>query len=244
MEKPMSNTPLPPWREEIQSAARKAALVEDRERWGGDHPPFHYRWEHVQAVVRLALRLAEHTGADREVCEAAAWLHDVAKNGSLDHGRDGATAARHILSGTDFPAEKVDLVADAIGKHVGLSHDEPVEPLEAAVLWDADKLSKLGATVVLHGVGYLLAKKVGETGQLIERLYDEEWAAGIVDNLNTVPARAAGQQRLEAYCAFCRQANREYEGDDLGEQYKRYTDLHADASSDEKAQRRHGEKPL
>ena len=45
----------------------------------------------------------------------------------------------------------------------------------------------------------------------------EDWAAGIVDNLNTAPARAAGQTRLEAYCAFCRQARCEYEGDDLGE---------------------------
>jgi uncharacterized protein len=222
----MPNTDLPPWREVVQTAAREAAQVEDQERWGAKSPLFQYRWEHVQAVVRLAIRLAERTGADGEVCEAAAWLHDVAKTGSTvtdpgrlgrseDHGRDGAIAARRILAGTDFPAGKVDLVADAIGKHVGLAHDEPVEPLEAAVLWDADKLSKLGATVVLHGVGYLLSKGVGETGALIERLHDEDWAAGIVDNLNTAPARAAGQQRMAAYCAFCRQAAHEYGGDDL-----------------------------
>jgi uncharacterized protein len=223
----MSNIPLPSWREVVQAAAREAALVEDRERWNGDNPHFQYRWEHVQAVVRLAVRLAERTGADGEVCEAAAWLHDVAKTEptvtdpgrlgrSLDHGRDGAIAARRILTGTDYPPHKVDLVADAIGKHVGLAHDEPIEPLEAAVLWDADKLSKLGATVVLHGVGYLLSKGVGETGALIEHLHDEDWAAGIVDNLNTAPARAAGQQRMAAYCAFCRQAAHEYGGDDLG----------------------------
>jgi uncharacterized protein len=223
MEKSMTNSSLPPWREIVQAAARDAALIEDRERWGGDNPSFRYRWEHVQAVVRLAVRLAERTGADREVCEAAAWLHDVAKNvptvcGRREaHGRDGAIAARRILAGTDFPADKVDLVADAIAKHVGLAHDEPVEPLEAAVLWDADKLSKLGTTIVLHGVGYLLAKGEGKTGQLIERLWDEGWAAGIADNLNTAPARVAGQTRLEAYCAFCRQAIREYGGDDLGD---------------------------
>jgi uncharacterized protein len=224
----MSNIPLPCWREILQSTAREAALVEDRERWGEDAPPFQYRWEHVQAVVRLAIRLAERTGADREVCEAAAWLHDVAKNVPTvcgrreDHGRDGAIAARRILPGTDFPAGKVEAVADAIGKHVGLSHDEPIEPLEAAVLWDADKLSKLGTTIVLHGVGYLLSSRKGilasgerETGALIERLCNEEWAAGIVDNLNTAPARVAGQQRLEAHCAFCRQVIREYEGDDI-----------------------------
>jgi uncharacterized protein len=160
------------------------------------------------------------------VCEAAAWLHDVAKSQPAeptgaghgqrrDHGRDGAIAARRILAESNFPPDKIDRVADAIAKHVGLSHDEPIEPLEAAVLWDADKLSKLGATIVLHGLGYLLAEGTKATAKLIERLWDEDWAAGIADNLNTVPARAAGQARLEAYRAFCRQALREYAGDDL-----------------------------
>ena len=83
------------------------------------------------------------------------------------------------------------------------------------MLWDADKLSKLGATIVLHGVGYLLAEGEGSTGGLIERLWDEGWAEGIAYNLNTTPARAAGRARLEAYRAFCRQALREYAGDDL-----------------------------
>jgi uncharacterized protein len=222
----MSNIELSPWRETVQSAARQAAMVDDRERWGDARMPFHYRWEHVQAVVRLAVRLAERTGADREVSEAAAWLHDVAKpqpteptgvgaGRRRDHGRDGAVLARRILAGTDFPPHKVEPVADAIAKHVGLSHDEPVEPLEAAVLWDADKLSKLGATIVLHGVGYLLAEGTRKTGQLIERLWDEGWAEGIVDNLNTAPARAAGQTRLAAYRAFCRQAAEEWNGEDL-----------------------------
>jgi uncharacterized protein len=221
----MANT-LPPWRETVRAAARKAAQVEDRERWEHAGTPFAYRWEHVRAVVRLAVRLAERTGADREVCEAAAWLHDVAKSKLTestglsddqrrDHGRDGAIAARRILAESNFPPDKVDRVADAIAKHVGLSHDEPIEPLEAAVLWDADKLSKLGVTIVLHGLGYLLAEGITATAKLIERLWDEEWAAGIADNLNTVPARAAGQARLEAYRAFCRQALREYAGDDL-----------------------------
>jgi uncharacterized protein len=216
----MTNSSLPPWREAVRSAARDAATVEDRERWGAERVPFAYRWEHVRAAVRLALRLAEHTGADREVCEAAAWLHDVAKPAPSgfqrwDHGREGAVLARGILAETDFSPHKVEAVADAIGKHAGISHDEPVEPLEAAVLWDADKLTKLGATIVLHGIGYLLAEGTSGTGKLIERLWEEDWGVEIVANLNTAPARAAGKTRLETYRAFCEQAIREYAGDDL-----------------------------
>jgi len=211
----MASSPRPSWREVVRIAAHKAAMVEDQERWGDTRTPFEYRWEHVRAAVRLAVRLAECTGADREVCEAAAWLHDIAKPHSQDHGHDGAAIARNVLRQSDFPIEKINAVVDAIAKHVGLETSAPVEPLEAAVLWDADKLSKLGATIVLHGVGYLLAEGTGETGRLIERLWDEGWAEGIADNLNTAPARAAGKMRLETYRAFCRQAAAEWNGEDL-----------------------------
>jgi uncharacterized protein len=207
------------WREVVRSVAHEAARIEDQNRWGDARVPFEYRWEHVQATVRLALRLAECTGADHEVCEAAAWLHDVTKTYSWEHktnhGIDGAARAREVLAQTDFPQEKIDAVADAIAQHVGLETSAPIEPLEAAILWDADKLSKLGATIVLHGIGYQLAKGEKTTQVLIEGLWDDAWGEGIVRSLNTAPARAAGQERLAAYRAFCRQAIRELEGEDL-----------------------------
>jgi putative nucleotidyltransferase with HDIG domain len=130
------------WRETVRRTAHDAAIVEARTRRSTGDILFYYRWEHVQAVVRLAIRLAELTGADREVVEAAAWLHDVAKgSGSQDHGRDGATAAQRILVETDFPPHKV----EAIAKHVGLWTDEPVEPLEAAVVWERGQAQQIGS---------------------------------------------------------------------------------------------------
>lgn len=210
---------LVPWREAVQGAAREMAMIEDKERWGDARTPFEYRWEHVQATVRLAIRLAERTGADREVCEAAAWLHDVAKPQSwehgTDHGLDGAAMARDILAQSDFPAVKIEAVADAIAKHVGLETSAPIEPLEAAILWDADKLTKLGATIVLHAIGYRLTKGEKTTEALIEGVCDEEWGENIVRCLNTAPARAAGRARLAAYRIFCKAAQSELDGLDL-----------------------------
>lgn len=78
--------------------------------------PFSHRWEHVQAVVSLALWLARQTGADTEVVEAAAWLHDIRK-GTAGHGAAGEREARRILQQTNFPPEKLPLVVDAIGHH-------------------------------------------------------------------------------------------------------------------------------
>ena len=131
-----------------------------------------------------------------------------------------AVAAAMMLSGSSAGGEQ--------GK-VTLLKSTPAAA-EERVFWPE-------LTIVLHGAGYRISKGERETGALIERLCDEEWAAGIADNLNTVPARTAGQKRLKAYCAFCRQADREYAGDDLGEPRKRYTELYADASTDGEAER-------
>ncbi len=204
------------WRAAVQQVAHQETLTEAEIRWDREQPPFNYRWEHVEVVVRLALRLAELTGADREIVEAAAWLHDIRKRGrDDDHGREGAIVARQILSETDFPPEKIEAVADAIVKHVGLYTEQPVEPLEAAVLWDADKLSKLGATAVLHFIGYRVAGGKGTTKGLIERLSDQPWQPEAVRSFHTGPARAAGRRRLQAYQEFWEQISQEIDGDDL-----------------------------
>ena len=204
----------PAWREAVQAAAQQAATIETHTQFG-NNAAFNYRWEHIQAVVPLAIRLAELTGADLEITEAAAWLHDVAKSYSKDHGRDGAIAARQILAQTDFPPEKIAAVADAIVKHVGLTTTEPVEPLEAAIVWDADKLSKLGATIVLHLTGWRLMENKATTASLLDEFHDVGWMEGAVRSFNTAPAQAAGRKRLETFRAFRQHLIRELDGDDL-----------------------------
>lgn len=208
-----------PWREAVREAAYKGAQAELRAH-GDKYPGLAaYRYEHVRAVVRVALRLAELTGADAEVVEAAAWLHDVSKAHSKHHGVDSAVAAREVLADTDFPPSKVDAVAEAIEKHVGLTTAEPVEPLEAAILWDADKLTKLGATIVIHMSALLLScdeEEAVTTERLIEEWGDPAWGAVPLPCFHTKPAREAGRSRYEALLAFSEQARSEWTGDDLG----------------------------
>jgi uncharacterized protein len=147
--------------------------------------------------------------------EAATWLHDIAKPESQDHGRDGALIARQILANTDFPRDKVEAVAEAIEKHVGLFTEERVEPLEAAVVWDADKLSKLGATAVLHFVGYGIMTGQGSTSEWLADLPNFAWMERTACSLQTAPARKIGRQRLETFDGFWRQVLIELPGGDL-----------------------------
>lgn len=206
------------WRKAVREAARRAAMESVTKEAA---TTLNYRWEHVQAVVTTALRLAELVGADREVVEAAAWLHDAAKGAENEsdqdhHGRLGAETARAVLADTDFPANKVVAVADAIIKHVGLVNEQRVEPLEAAVLWDADKLTKLGAVGILHQtVGKLQTGGVAATVDVPEWVYSSDLWPQIAASMNTAPARQAARARLYISGDFARHLYREWSADDV-----------------------------
>lgn len=62
------------------------------------------RWSHVQGVAAQACRLAPALGADKDLLEAAAWLHDIGYVPTLTqtgmHGLDGACYLRDVHHAT------------------------------------------------------------------------------------------------------------------------------------------------
>ena len=209
-----STTPLASWHVVVKKKMRDAANVEavTRESEGR----YNYRWEHVSAVVALAVRLAELTGADADVVEAAAWLHDVAKYAGRDHPARGADYARRLLPTTDFPPQKIEAVAQAIEDHMGLWRDAPLETLESQVLWDADKLSKIGLTAAIHWSGMQFADgKIRTTTDLIAFGRNAEWQQKTVQSMHTEPAQRAARARFVAYKELWDHLEEELRGDDL-----------------------------
>jgi uncharacterized protein len=210
-----------PWRKAVKKAMRRATLKESSARYDTVKPPFNYRWEHVKAVVQLALKLAELTGADQEIVEASAWLHDVRKGAGGDHPKEGAKYARKLLPKTDFPAEKIEAVAEAIADHMGLWRGDPfpegpLTNLESAVLWDADKLAKIGLTAAFHWVGLSFAKGQSQvTEDFIKNGRKADWQTKTVASMHTEPARQAAQARLQAYNQLWDSLEAELEGADL-----------------------------
>lgn len=195
------------WRDVCRQEAEAQAAAEARAAWGMADiadTPFNHRWEHVQRVVQVALWLAGETGADREVAEAAAWLHDIRK-GEPDHGPAGAIAAAAILARTDYPSAKISVVAESIRQHAGLFRPEgapPLEPLEVAVLWDADKLTKLG----VEALAYDLSSPYERGKTLLQRrqdmlTYTTTVLARLVASMNTEPARRLARRRYAAMMA-------------------------------------------
>lgn len=204
------------WEEIAIVAAQSRATQESLALWKGEGiPPFNYRWEHIKAVVAIAEALAKELGADGEVVKAAAWLHDLAKEeiaeGRDGHGEASAQEAKRILEATDFPKNKILQVMKAIAQHVGLFRNEPLQNLEAAILWDADKLCKLGAASIVH---FLMANPAWRPGMTTEEVLarGREWlelARKIVQSMNTAPAKKMAQQRYQFLEKFYQQLARE-----------------------------------
>ncbi|MCA9918995.1 MAG: HD domain-containing protein [Anaerolineales bacterium] len=206
-----------PWRKTVKKALKKATEIEAKQRYGTIDPLFNYRWEHVTAVVTLALKLAQLTGADAEVVEAAAWLHDIRKEAGPKHPQEGAKAAHQILATTDFPPEKIGHVARCIRSHMGLWRHKPLKDLEGQVLWDADKLAKIGLTSLFHFTPQMIMKGNGRTTQQIidNARANKTWLPKTVASMHTEPAKKAAKKRLKQFNKVLNRLEAELAGDDL-----------------------------
>ncbi len=214
------------WRDTIIALAKERAKEESLELWHqrpDESPRFNYRWEHLRAVVRLCERLGRQLGADMEALTAAVWLHDIVKShspepGEISDAELAADEARRVLLTTDFPPSKVDAVAAAIRVHEGLCKDYRLEQLEAAILWDADKLSKLGATYLVHSFcshpafDPIFQGKPTDTDLVLRATQD--WLVigkRIVGSMNTEPGRTEGARRLTYLKKFVKELTEEWE---------------------------------
>jgi len=206
-----------PWRKTIKKAMKQATEEEAVQRYGTTDPLFNYRWEHVTAVVTLALKLAELTGADAEVVEAAAWLHDIRKETGAKHAQEGAIVAHEILATTDFPKKKIGHVAKAIRSHMGLWRKKPLKDLESQVLWDADKLAKIGLTAAFHFMPLIVMQGNGRTTQSIinDARNNNKWLPKTVASMHTEPAKRAAQMRLKRFNKLWNNLEAELLGEDL-----------------------------
>ena len=211
------------WREACEAALRAHTEADAVRFWGISHPGlegprpiFDYRFEHTLAVVKVARWLAPLAGADLDVVEGAAWLHDCRKflnagRTKDTHAQDASAVVAAILEETDFPPAKIPAVRQAIERHVGLKRHTRLEPVEAACLWDADKLSKIGAASLIHFGCIAGAFEPIDTAGILQR--GEAWlqhARTITASMNTKPARKEAERRLAFITAHYQQLKREW----------------------------------
>lgn len=124
-----------------------------------------HKMDHVKRVYNLCLSLSRDEDVDLEVLEAAALLHDIARDkedsdpsAKIDHAVLGAEMAYPILKDIGFGEEKIKHIQDCIISHRYRTANKP-QTLEAKILFDADKLDALGAVGIARG--YMWAGKHG-----------------------------------------------------------------------------------
>lgn len=121
-------------------------------------------WSHTERVTTLACHIAEKEGADIEIVELAALLHDIGRkdedvrNGAVCHAELGAEKARAMLGRFGYDGEKAGRVADCIRTHRFRKSGQPAT-LEAEIVFDADKLDCIGAVGIARA--FLFAGEVG-----------------------------------------------------------------------------------
>jgi uncharacterized protein len=98
---------------------------------------------HFVSVVKYAKILAKETGADMEIVELSAWLHDIGSiilGDSDNHHIVGSEHAEKILKEYTYPQDRIERIKHCILAHRG-SKDVPRETIEAECVADADALS-------------------------------------------------------------------------------------------------------
>jgi uncharacterized protein len=114
-------------------------------------------WYHIDRVRKVALKLAESEGADMEVVELAALLHDIADHKFHDNDLSaGPAKARELIIEYGGSPELADRVSHIISEtsYKGAGVETPVSSIESAVVQDADRLDAIGAIGVARTFAY------------------------------------------------------------------------------------------
>ena len=101
---------------------------------------------HIKEVVRISKEIAEQLGADKEIVEISALLHDYAgiKDYSLhkEHHKHGAMEAGKILTRLNCTADKINLIKYCIANHRGSVSGDRNTP-EVKCLASADAIAHI-----------------------------------------------------------------------------------------------------
>ncbi len=104
---------------------------------------------HIQRVVKNAKLILKSETADSVIVIAAAWLHDcvILPKDHPDRKKTSTFAAEkagELLSGIQFPSDKIEDVKHAVAAHSFSAGITP-KTIEAKVVQDADRLDAIGA---------------------------------------------------------------------------------------------------
>lgn len=153
----------------VEETSKKDANVFGYEGWN----------YHVVIVVKYAKLLAEILGADKEIVEISALLHDYAsvKDSSMykEHHIYGAIEAEKILKDFNYPEERINIIKECIIEHRGSVILEKTTK-ESICLSSADAMAHIDQVPsLLHLVYYKRKMDVVEGANWVSEKIERSW---------------------------------------------------------------------
>lgn len=100
--------------------------------------------DHIKFVVKNAVELAKECGADVEIVELGALLHDISMPSEIgpreEHNIYGTKIADELLTKLDYPKDRIERVKECVLRHRG-SKDLPRNTIEEQCVADADVIA-------------------------------------------------------------------------------------------------------
>ena len=100
--------------------------------------------DHIKYVVKNSVELAKKYGADVEIVELGALLHDIAMPSEIgsreEHNIYGTQIADELLSKLNYPVDRKERVKECVLRHRG-SKDLPRNTIEEQCVADADVIA-------------------------------------------------------------------------------------------------------
>jgi putative nucleotidyltransferase with HDIG domain len=128
---------------------------------------------HVVVVALNAKRIAEQKGADSELSQVAALLHDIAdikmSRVSAGHAEESLKIARELMKQYGYITNEISLVVDDAIRYHSCHGEERPKSIEGLVLATADSLAHLQTSFYIHA-----AWDFGKSGRSLENF--TSWA--------------------------------------------------------------------
>jgi uncharacterized protein len=174
-------------------------------------------FDHTMRVYRMATRLAKEEGADLEIVQLAALLHDVD-----DHKLSPETCENHLRAVTflrenSADEEKIRIITDIISR-ISFSANKGIPTtLEGKCVQDADRLDAMGAIGIARTFAYggsrgrrMHDPQGMDKNATVQHFYDKLLL--LKESMNTPTARRLAEDRDRFMRSYLEQFYAEWEG--------------------------------
>ena len=174
-------------------------------------------FDHTMRVYCMATRLAKEEGADMEIVQLAALLHDVD-----DHKLSPETCENHLRAVTflrenGVDEEKIRIITDIISQISFSANRGAPSTLEGKCVQDADRLDAMGAIGIARTFAYggsrgrrMHDPDGNDPNATIQHFYDKLLL--LKESMNTPTARRLAEDRDRFMRSYLEQFYAEWEG--------------------------------